>query len=130
MEIVVYNEHVCSFQNPCTDNRTKCRVVKLRLPLFKVKVGNDQEMSQSEKNSHSKNRCGKQTELTKTKRKPSEQLFTTEADRGHFTVKLLCFFTLLQNFHFCKIFTSTFYCTSDFFALLCFIVLLCFFTLL
>ena len=31
----------------------------------------------------------------------------TEADRGHFTVKLLCFFTLLQNFHFCKIFTST-----------------------
>ena len=54
----------------------------------------------------------------------------TEADRGHFTVKLLCFFTLLQNFHFCKIFTSTFYCTSDFFALLGFIVLLCFFTLL
>ena len=31
----------------------------------------------------------------------------TEADRGHFTVKLLCFFTLLQNFHFCKICTST-----------------------
>ena len=41
--------------------------------------------------------------------------YPTEADRGHFTVKLLCFFTLLQNFHFCKIFTSTFYCTSDFF---------------
>ena len=55
---------------------------------------------------------------------------TTEADRGHFTVKLLCFFTLLQNFHFCKIFTSTFYCTSDFFALLGFIVLLHFYTLL
>ena len=60
----------------------------------------------------------------------SKCLFYTEADRGHFTVKLLCFFTLLQNFHFCKIFTSTFYCTSDFLALLGFIVLLCFFTLL
>ena len=30
----------------------------------KVKVGNDQEMTQSERNSHSKNEGGKKTELT------------------------------------------------------------------
>ena len=48
----------------------------------KVQVGNDQEKAQSEKDSHSKNRCGKKlnkqsgTYTMKTYRKPNEQLFS------------------------------------------------------
>ena len=49
--------------------------------IIKVKVGNDQEMAQSEsKNSHSKNRGEKKiqsgTYTKKTYCKPSEQLFS------------------------------------------------------
>ena len=39
-----------------------------------VQKGNDQEMAQSERNSHSKNRT-KMTLTMKTCRKPSEQIF-------------------------------------------------------
>ena len=48
----------------------------------KVQVGKDQEKTQSEKDSHSKNRGGKKTKLTirylyhETYRKPNEQLFS------------------------------------------------------
>ena len=51
-------------------------------PLKKVQVGKDQEMAQSEKDSHSKNRGGKKlnlqsgTYIMKTYRKPNEQLFS------------------------------------------------------
>ena len=48
-------------------------------PRKKVQVGNDQEMVQSERNAHSKNRGVGKTKLTfryrKTYRKPSKQLF-------------------------------------------------------
>ena len=44
-----------------------------------VKVGNDKEMAQSERYSHSKNRDGENCQVLintkKTYRKPSEQLF-------------------------------------------------------
>ena len=48
----------------------------------KVQAGKDQEKVQSEKYSHSKNRCGKKTnqqsgtDTKKTFRKPNEQLFS------------------------------------------------------
>ena len=48
----------------------------------KVQVGKDQEKTQSEKDSHSKNRGGEKTKLTirylyhETYRKPNEQLFS------------------------------------------------------
>ena len=54
----------------------------MSLPKKKVQVGNDQEKTQSEKDSHSKNRGGKKLNLQsgtytmKTYRKPNEQLFS------------------------------------------------------
>ena len=48
----------------------------------KVQVGKDQEKTQSEKDSHSKNRSGKKNKLTirylyhETYRKPNKQLFS------------------------------------------------------
>ena len=61
--------------------RFDASLIPFFITLIKVKVGNDQEMAQSERNSDSKNRGGKKlnqqsgTFTKKTYCKPSEQLF-------------------------------------------------------
>ena len=61
------------------------RMSIVAMTVLKAKVNNDQEMTQSERHSHSKNRGGeKQTNVSgintkKTYSKPSEQLFSQQA---------------------------------------------------